>query len=187
MRKNFLLLIMLCSVFTSYSVQGSDDLGNGEFKESKARQKADDKALENKLCGKPCPEFTLTDTEGKLWTNQNIKGKVTLINIWHIYCEPCIKEIPQLNELTKKYPAANFLSMTFNTSEQINEVIEKRHSLFHQLPNSINFISRTGVAVTPMSLLIDKTGKIRYVIRGGNEKQHKLLNKRLKELSKEVL
>ncbi|WP_321518216.1 TlpA disulfide reductase family protein [uncultured Bacteroides sp.] len=187
MRKNFLLLMMFCSVFTVYSAQGSDDLGNGELKVSKARQKADDKALEDKLCDKPCPEFALTDTNGKLWTNHSIKGKVTLINIWHIYCEPYIKEIAQLNELTEKYPEANFLSVTFNTPQQINEIIIKKHSLFHQLPNAINFISRTGISVTPTSLLIDKTGKVRYVIRSGSEKQLKLLNKKLKELSKEIL
>ena len=96
MKKYLCVLIAFCSISAAYCTQVNN--------ESKAQQKADDKALENKLCGKACPEFALTDTEGRLWTNQSIKGKVTLINIWHIYCEPCIKEIPQLNELTKKYP-----------------------------------------------------------------------------------
>ena len=103
----------------------------------------------------------------------------------HVYCEPCIKEIPQLNELTKKYTGVNFLSMTFNNSDQIEKVVTKHHPLFHQIPDAINFISKTGISYTPMSILIDKSGVIRYVVRGGDEKQFKLLNKRLKELSKE--
>lgn len=191
MKKRLCLLMMFCCVSAAYCIPGGEEvkgiMANGEVKESKARQKAEDKALENKLCGKPCPEFALTDTDGKLWTNNGLKGKVTLINIWHVYCESCIRWMPQLNELMKKYPGTNFLSMTFNTSEQINETIIKKHPLSHQLPNAVNFISKAGISVTPMSLLIDKSGKIRYVIRGGEEKQYKLLSKRLKELSKEVM
>ena len=191
MKKFLCVLVAFCSISAAYCIQVNNESAevgeNGELKESKAMQKAYDKTLEDKLCDKPCPEFALTDTDGKLWTSQSIKGKVTLINIWHIYSEPCIKEIPKLNELTKRYPGANFLSVTFNTPEQVNKVIMKNHSLFHQLPNAINFISKTGISVTPMSLLIDKEGKIRYVIRGGTEKQYKLLNKRFKGLSKEGL
>jgi thiol-disulfide isomerase/thioredoxin len=189
MKKYFCVLIVFCSVSAAYCFQTNNDLSefevNGELTESKAKQKADDKALQDKLCDKPCPEFTLTDMGGKLWTDQNIKGKVTMINIWHVYCEPCIKEIPLLNELTKKYAGVNFLSMTFNNSDQIEKVVTKNHPLFRQIPDAINFISKTGISYTPMSLLIDKSGVIRYVVRGGDEKQFKLLNKRLKELSKE--
>ena len=87
MKKSFCALIVFCSVSAAYCFQTNNDLSefevNGELKESKAKQKADDKALQEKLCDKPCPEFTLTDTGGKLWTDQNIKGKVTMINIWH--------------------------------------------------------------------------------------------------------
>ena len=75
--------------------------------------------------------------------------------------------------------------MTFNNSDQIEKIVAKNHPLFHQIPDAINFISKTGISFTPTSILIDKSGVIRCVVRGGDEKQFKLLNKRLKELSKE--
>lgn len=191
MRRIVFLLLMFCSVGIAYSTVGNDDvtdgLANGIFRKSKAMLKAEDKALENKLCGKPCPEFTLNDSEGKLWTHRSIRGKVTLINIWHVYCEPCINEFPQLNELMKKYPEANFLSMTFNTPEQVEKVKLKNKLMYHQLFEAINFISKTGITATPTCLLIDKSGTIRYVFRGADEKQCKRIVKKMKELSKEEL
>lgn len=189
MKKIFCFLILFLCVTFGYThcLDNIDDFESGNLKESKAKLKADEKALQAKLCDKPCPDFALTDVDGKLWTNQNIKGKVTLIQVWHVYSEACIKEIVPLNELTKKYSGANFLAVTFNTSQQINSVLAKNHSLFRQLPDAVKFISKIGITFTPTSLLVDKAGHIRYIIRGGDKKQIKTLDKKLKMLSKETL
>ncbi len=182
---SFLLFWGFSSIgYAQISASGLKAFLFGSGKEVDARQKLEDKELEDKLCDKPCPQFAFTDTEGKLWTKQNIEGKVTLINIWHVYCAACITEIPHLNELIKAYPQANFLSMTFNTPAQIKKTVTENSFLFHHLTNAISFISKTGITATPTNLLIDKTGTIRYIIRGGGEKQYKLLNEKLKELSK---
>ncbi len=189
MKKIFCFFVLFLCLAFGYArcLNNIDDFESGNLKESKSKLKADEKALQTKLCDKPCPDFALTDVEGKLWTNQNIKGKVTLIQVWHVYCEACIKEIVSLNELTKKYPETNFLAVTFNTSQQISSVLAKNHSLFRQLPDAVKFISKIGVTFTPTSLLIDKAGHIRYVINGGDKKQIKTLDKKLKMLSKETL
>lgn len=49
-------------------------------------------------------EFTLNDIEGDKYKSSDIFGenKLTMINIWGTLCTPCIKELPELQELSKE-------------------------------------------------------------------------------------
>lgn len=54
--------------------------------------------------GQPSPSFTLNDIDGKPVSLEEFKGKLVFIDIWATWCGPCIKEIPSLKALEKKYP-----------------------------------------------------------------------------------
>lgn len=58
--------------------------------------------------GKPAPELTLKDLDGKDLSLTQFKGKVVLVNFWATWCEPCKVEIPELIELQQKYGAKGF-------------------------------------------------------------------------------
>ena len=48
--------------------------------------------------------FTATDLDGNNIDQQILSGhKLTMINIWATFCEPCIKEMPDLGELHTTY------------------------------------------------------------------------------------
>ena len=49
------------------------------------------------------PDFTLKTVDGKLFKLSENKGKVILLNFWGTWCGPCRREIPDFNELHKKY------------------------------------------------------------------------------------
>lgn len=188
MRKLFLLLSVLYCTVALCNVRVEDrslPIKDWFKSESSSRQKSEDKELELRLCDKPCPAFALSDVTGKLWTDQNIKGKVTVLIIWHVYCEACIKEIPRVNELVSHHPETRFLAMTFNTDQQVKKALASKPCLATHLTNALGFISSAGIVATPTKLVIDKKGVVRYIIRGGDEKQQKLLVKKMKELAKE--
>jgi len=44
------------------------------------------------------PDFSLTDTDGNIHTNESTKGKYLVVNFWATWCPPCLKEIPAFVE-----------------------------------------------------------------------------------------
>ncbi len=48
-------------------------------------------------------QFSLTDTQGKVHTDESTKGKYLVVNFWATWCPPCLKEIPAFVEFYEKY------------------------------------------------------------------------------------
>lgn len=49
-------------------------------------------------------EFTTVDLNGNEVTQAVFAdAKITMINFWGTYCSPCIKELPELQKISKKY------------------------------------------------------------------------------------
>lgn len=49
--------------------------------------------------GRPAPNLTFTDTDGKALSLQSFKGQLLLVDIWGTWCAPCIEEMPYLAKL----------------------------------------------------------------------------------------
>lgn len=42
------------------------------------------------------PDFTLRDQRGEPWRLQEQRGKLVVMNVWSITCQPCVEEMPSL-------------------------------------------------------------------------------------------
>jgi cytochrome c biogenesis protein CcmG/thiol:disulfide interchange protein DsbE len=60
------------------------------------------------LLGKPAPEFSLEDLNGKKLSLSSYKGKALLVNFWATWCAPCKIETPWLIELRNQYAQQGF-------------------------------------------------------------------------------
>ena len=88
--KKFLILIPVLLSLLLFSACG----GGGESYEIK------DKVFSS---------FAAKDLDGNILDESVFsESKVTMINVWATYCEPCKDEIPALNEICQEYNSADF-------------------------------------------------------------------------------
>jgi cytochrome c biogenesis protein CcmG, thiol:disulfide interchange protein DsbE len=51
----------------------------------------------------PAPEFDLENVAGGTTKSADLKGKISVVDIWATWCEPCIAEIPKFNKMTEEF------------------------------------------------------------------------------------
>jgi cytochrome c biogenesis protein CcmG/thiol:disulfide interchange protein DsbE len=69
------------------------------------------KAANLSLVGKPAPQFSFTSSDGKLWNNHALLGKVTVINFWASWCSHCQQEAKILQQTWVDLQAENRVIM----------------------------------------------------------------------------
>ena len=65
--------------------------------------------------GKPSPDFSAEDLDGKVWTLADFKGKYLYIDLWATWCGPCKREFPYLKELEKEFEGDNIVFLGLST------------------------------------------------------------------------
>ncbi|PXZ43335.1 MULTISPECIES: TlpA disulfide reductase family protein [Sanguibacteroides] len=64
--------------------------------------------LEKAGIGKPAPDFTVEDPEGRSFHFYSIKAKVKLIDFWASWCSPCRAMVPELKKLYNEFHDKGF-------------------------------------------------------------------------------
>lgn len=119
------------------------------------------------------PEFETTDLSHNFIRTHDLKGKVNIINFWFTNCTPCVKEIPFLNAIVRKYktPSINFLAFTKDTRLQLIDFLQIHPFDFKIIPESKNLIDNIFQRTWsyPMTIVTDRKNKIIGVINDGND------------------
>ena len=102
--------------------------------------------------------------------NLSNPGKVVVINYWAIWCAPCRKEIPELNELATHNPEKlTVVGVNFDESrgEKLLGEIEKLGIEFPSLVEDPRSIWGLGpVTILPETLIISAEGKLLHRLIG---------------------
>ena len=90
-----------------------------------------------------------------------IKKKLILINFWATWCPPCIKEIPDLIKLGKKFEneiEVIFVSVDANPAKVIPNFLKKNNLEDFQtyIDKKLNLTKELGVKVMPTTLIINE-------------------------------
>lgn len=135
---------------------------------------------------KPAPDFTLKSLSGKNMKLSEYAGDVVMLNFWASWCGPCRKEMPLLNDLQKKYESLGFVILGVNVEQELKlakSFLADTPVDFPILFDSSNKVSKAyDVIAMPTTIMIDRSGKVRYLHKGykaGDEKKYKKMVKKL--------
>ena len=124
------------------------------------------------MVGKPFPKFKAKNLEDEIVDNSILIGKTTVMKTWFINCKPCIKEMPELNELVEKYENENvqFISLALDRRKDLEKFLKKKEFKYAVLPEQENLIQNVlNLNTYPTHMVINKSGKIVKVLHKGSE------------------
>lgn len=125
------------------------------------------------------PSFHFTDIKGNVLSSEDLTGKILVLNFWSITCGPCIKEMPQLNELVEKMKGEDvvFIAPAFYSPKKY--LVEK---FLPMHPFAYNIVEITNpddynIFEFPTHIVTDKNHNIIYKVATGIPDNIKELNK----------
>ncbi len=64
--------------------------------------------------GRPAPEFALRDTDGRMRTLADYRGRAVWINFWATWCVPCRRELPDIQRLSDEFAGEGLVVLAVN-------------------------------------------------------------------------
>jgi len=163
----------------------------------------------NRLVGQKAPALgKATWLNGTPLTDDDLNGKVVLLDFWAVWCGPCIATFPHLRQWHDKYADRGLVMIGVTqrykfgwdevakrpkrdeslSAEQEDRATEKflaHHQLRHRiavLPDDAPVYQQYGVTGIPQVVLIDKKGLVRMIRVGSGEQNARDLEKMIEQL-----
>lgn len=142
---------------------------------------------ENSADETPEPENTVSfeakDMDGNTVTSDVFaESRLTMVNVWATYCNPCLSEMPELGELAGEYDSDDFKIIGIvsdvmegadqKTLDAAEELIQETGADYpHLLLNeSLYYGLLSGVSGVPTTFFIDKEGIVLGIVVGAKDK-----------------
>ena len=115
--------------------------------------------------GKPAPDFTLVDRNGKSWTLSELQGQVVFVNFWATWCPPCRDEMPSMQRLYTMLPQDKFKMLAVLNRDDpalADNFAGKLGISMPILDDQANTVGQKyGLTGVPETFIVDKQGVLR--------------------------
>lgn len=123
------------------------------------------------------PSFNVTALDGKVYSNASLKGRYVLLDFWATWCGPCVREVPHMLEVHKRFgsrPDFVILGLSLDREKPKLEAFVKQREIawpqvFAQEGGAVAMAEEYGVEAIPTLILVGPDGKVIAVgLRGEN-------------------
>lgn len=140
--------------------------------------------------------FEGQDMEGNVISSDVLSNsRLTMINVWATYCNPCLSEMPGLGQLAAEYDSEDFQLIGIISDVQVGAdetAMETAKKLIEQtgadyshllLNESLYYALLTDVMAVPTTFFLDEEGHILSTVIGAREKSawEEIINELLEE------
>lgn len=129
--------------------------------------------------GQTSPDFTLSSSSGLNTRLAEQRGQVVMLNFWATWCNPCRVEMPHLQKLYSQYKDIGFTIYGINIDNNKVKAAKMAKDLGAKFPilfdNTQKVSKLYSIKAMPLTLLIDRDGKVRHMFSGykpGYEKKY---------------
>lgn len=113
-------------------------------------------------------------------------GKVTVVDFWATWCEPCKKSFPKYQELYVKYKASGLEIAAVSVDDEKGSIPAFAKSHGAKFPvgwdNGKKIADQYKPENMPTAYVIDKNGVVKFVHKGYHDGEEKELEKEIKSL-----
>jgi thiol-disulfide isomerase/thioredoxin len=131
--------------------------------------------------GDEAPAFALPriDPTGKVGERIALaqsRGKVTVLDFWATWCGPCLAAMPRLEKLARSHPDVAVLAINLDDAAAARAVFNEHGYTMTLLVDDDDVRDRYGVTSIPHTVVIDRAGVVRHVVRGSGTDISKLVD-----------
>lgn len=194
----FLVLAIMFTALTGCNTSNGTNANSGSSESGQNGKPQPDTS------GKPKPPMLMSSIanaelsliDGTTTKIADRKGNVLVLNLWGIWCVPCRKEMPHLQELQEKYRDQGFQVLGLNVGDDWGkpedpEKIKKFASELKldyemaTIPESItkDFYKMAQSEAVPTTVVVDRETRVRGIFVGGSDR----VIARLKDLVSKVI
>jgi thiol-disulfide isomerase/thioredoxin/Tfp pilus assembly protein PilF len=121
------------------------------------------------------PEFEISTLQGERVSLKQLAGRIVVMDFWATWCEPCRASLPELKELTKKYPADKLILISVSADKEDavwRDFVAKKKMDWAQYRDADHkILDAFGVHSFPTYLVIDGDGIIKERFTGFNPEE----------------
>lgn len=117
------------------------------------------------------PSIAVTTLDGRPATDSTLRGHVVLVNFWATWCLPCRAEMPVLQAMATRHQDAGLVVLGLSVDRAGPETVT-RFLRERGITYPVAIVGRDveaafgGVQGYPTSVLLDRTGQVRYKVLG---------------------
>lgn len=133
----------------------------------------------------PLEPFFLKTLDGDSLSTDDLRGKTVAINMWGLWCGPCVEEMPDLQKLHEQYrDSTDVLLLTINNDENIDEVRAWMQEKGYTFPVLLDdgYLNRVNSHIFPTTWFLDREVRKAFEKIGWSEKLVEEFSWRLEDL-----